>query len=228
MTQEPGRVPPPAMVVFDVNETLSDMSVLAGRFEEVGVGGHEAQTWFAAVLRDGFALTTVGENPAFADLAGEGLRLRLAGRVDDVDGAVEHVMAGFGSLDVHPDVVAGVHALRERGVRLVTLSNGSTTVAEGLLGRAGVLDEFEALLSVADAPAWKPAAAAYAHALDRGGIDAGDAMLVAVHPWDVDGASRAGLRTAWIDRSGGAAYPAYFRPAELVVDGVLALARRFA
>ena len=28
-------------------------------------------------------------------------------------------------------------------------------------------------------------------------------MLVAVHPWDIDGASRAGLVTAWLNRSGG-------------------------
>ncbi len=33
-----------------------------------------------------------------------------------------------------------------------------------------------------------------------------DAMLVAVHPWDIDGAARAGLATAWINRNGGV-YP---------------------
>ena len=32
-------------------------------------------------------------------------------------------------------------------------------------------------------------------------------VLVAVHPWDVDGARRAGLQTAWVNRSGGA-FPA--------------------
>ena len=34
-------------------------------------------------------------------------------------------------------------------------------------------------------------------------------MLVAVHPWDIDGAHRAGLGTAWINRTG-ATYPDYF------------------
>jgi 2-haloacid dehalogenase len=34
-------------------------------------------------------------------------------------------------------------------------------------------------------------------------------LLVAVHPWDIDGAARAGLSTAWIDRSG-APYPESF------------------
>jgi len=33
-------------------------------------------------------------------------------------------------------------------------------------------------------------------------------LMVAVHPWDVDGAAHAGMRTAWVDRSGGH-YPSY-------------------
>lgn len=50
----PGR---PYLVVFDVNETLSDMSPLAARFEDVGAPSLTAQIWFAELLRDGFALT---------------------------------------------------------------------------------------------------------------------------------------------------------------------------
>lgn len=50
-------------------------------------------------------------------------------------------------------------------------------------------------------------------------------MLVAVHPWDVDGAARAGLRSCWIDRTG-APYPLRFRRPDLVADGLDDLARR--
>lgn len=54
-------------------------------------------------------------------------------------------------------------------------------------------------------------------------MPATEAMLVAVHPWDVDGAGRAGLRTAWLNRSGGE-FPAHLRPPELTVSGLPALA----
>lgn len=33
-------------------------------------------------------------------------------------------------------------------------------------------------------------------------------LLIAVHPWDIHGAHEAGLRTAWINRTG-VQYPAY-------------------
>ncbi len=224
-TAEPTR---PTLVVFDVNETLSDMAPLQERFERVGLQRHEAATWFAGLLRDGFALTSVGVNPAFADLAAEALRGRLeaaGANPDDVEDSVEQVMSAFGELAVHPDVVDGVRALRAGGLRLVTLSNGSTAVADGLLTRAGIRHEFEMLLSVANAPAWKPAAASYAYALDRCEVEAEEAVLVAVHPWDIDGASRAGLRTGWLTRGAGR-YPSYFRAPEWTGNDLIELAAR--
>ena len=132
-------------------------------------------------------------------------------------------MGAFGGLSLHPDVAAGVHALREQGIRLVTLSNGSTAVAEGLLERAGLTDDFEQLLSVADGPAWKPAAGAYGRALEVCGVPAEEAMLVAVHPWDIDGAARAGLRTGWLRREA-PGYPAYFLRPEVEVNDLEDLA----
>ena len=217
----------PALVVFDVNETLSDMSPLRAAFERVGLAPHEVEAWFAGLLRDGFALTSVGVSPAFVDLATSSLRIRL-GQHDaseqELRSRVDEVMSTFTSLPVHPDVVAGIRALGEAGIRLVTLSNGSASVAEGLLERAGVGDAVEQMLSVEDAGAWKPHPAAYAHALEACGVAAGEAMLVAVHPWDVDGAARAGLRTGWLNR-GGAGYPSYFTAPEVEAPDLPALAR---
>ncbi|MGJ7908049.1 haloacid dehalogenase type II [Actinopolyspora sp. H202] len=201
----------PSVVVFDVNETLSDMSPIADRFTEIGAPQNLAKTWFAAVLRDGFALTAAGSPERFAVLADSALRTLLNDlRLDrDVDEAVEHVLSGFMDLPVHPDVPDGARALRAAGFRLVTLSNGSTRVAERLLTRAGIRQAFEVLLSVEDAGIWKPARGAYEYAARTCGTDPAEMLLVAVHPWDIDGAARAGMSTAWLNRSG-APYPAHF------------------
>lgn len=227
---------PPSVVVFDVNETLSDMTPLADAFERVGLGATAVEAWFASVLRDGFALTAVGANPGFADVASEALRGRLSaareatdsartGDRDGLDEAVDDVMGTFTSLSVHPDVVDGVRALREHGTRLVTLSNGSTKVAQGLFERSGLLDSFEKLLSVEDAGAWKPHPTAYAYALESCGVAPEDAMLVAVHPWDIDGAARAGLRTGWLNRKG-VRYPTYFTAPDVEAGDLVQLAQQ--
>ncbi len=217
--------PRPSVVVFDVNETLSDLSPMSERFADLGVPGSMAKQWFAALLRDGFALTAAGASEKFA-VVGEGvLRTLLAAEeLDrDLDEAVEHVMSGFTALPVHADVPEGVRALHGLGLRLVTLTNGSTAVGEQLFAQAGIRDAFETLLSVEDAGAWKPDPASYAYAARTCGVEASELLLVAVHPWDIDGASRAGLATCWVSRSG-AGYPGHFRPPTHTVQALPELA----
>ncbi len=216
----------PSVIVFDVNETLSDMSPLADRFAEAGAPASLAKLWFATLLRDGFALTAVGDNSAFAEIGAEALRGLLAGMdlTMEADAAVEHIMQGMAGLELHPDVPDGVSALKEAGYRLVTLTNGSADIAENLFNAAGIRDSFDLLLSVDDAPAWKPARGAYDFAAAACGTDPEQMLLVAVHPWDIHGAARAGLGTAWISRSG-APYPAYFAEPDYTVTSLPELAR---
>ena len=215
----------PTVVVFDVNETLSDMGPMASRFADVGAPEQLAGLWFAAVLRDGFALTAAGGTAPFSRIGAGALRLLLEGTAPDseLDAAVEHVMAGLVSLPLHPDAVDGVRALRRAGLRLVTLSNGAAQIAETLLATGGIRDEFEALLSVEDAGTWKPARGAYEYAARVCGTDLTELLLVAVHPWDIDGAARAGLATAWVNRKGGQ-YPDYFTAPDRTVASLTDLA----
>ena len=222
--------PAPALIIFDVIETLSDMSPLQQRFEEVGLDAHEATTWFATLLRDGFALTVTGAKPSLASPARGSLEVSLAGHVPEqtLEHAVLHIIESLSGLGVHGDVVDGVTALAEQSRRLATLSNGGTAVAEALFAAAGICDHFDQLRTVEDAPRWKPDQEAYHYALRSCELDEpGEAMLVAVHPWDIEGARSAGLSTAWINRSG-VRYPPYFGAPDLQASSVLDLAQQLA
>ena len=219
----------PQVVVFDVNETLSDMAPLATRFRDVGAPELTATVWFASLLRDAFALTAAGGTPRFGTLAAAGIRSVLTGQplTRDMDAAVEHILGGFTALEVHPDVPAGVRALTGSGRRLATLSNGSADIADRLLTNAGLRQEFEHVLSVDDAGVWKPAPGSYAYAARTCGVEPAEMMLVAVHPWDIDGANRAGMTTAWINRDG-RPYPEYFTAPTHTVEALTELSGRLA
>jgi 2-haloacid dehalogenase len=208
------------VIVLDVNETLSDLSPLEERFADVGAGPAAAGTWFAAVLRDGFALSVADARPVFADVAREAARALLSRSPLDrtLDEAVQHVMDGLGALPLHDDVAPALRRLAAAGFRVVTLSNGPTSVAHDLLERAGVLDQVEALFTVEEHTTWKPAPAAYGYAAAQLNLAPWDMALAACHPWDVDGAIRAGLRAVWVNRDG-AAYPETFTaPTATVTD----------
>ena len=82
-------------LVLDVNETLSDMAPLGGVLGEHGAPAELAQTWFASVLRDGFALSIRRQAPPFLQLAREDLRRCLtdvAGLDAEVDDVVDDVV----------------------------------------------------------------------------------------------------------------------------------------
>lgn len=217
--------PRPSVIVFDVNETLSDMAPLARRFAEVGAPELLARVWFASLLRDGFALAATGGTETFTRLGADLLRAMLAGAALNrtVGDAADYILAGVAELGVHSDVPEGVRILRQHGLRLVTLSNGSAGVADRLLATAGIRGEFEQLLSVEDAGAWKPVRAAYAHAARTCSVSIEEMLLVAVHPWDIHGAHQAGMRTGWINRQP-APYPGYFAAPRLRAPDLVALA----
>ncbi|MBG6192407.1 2-haloacid dehalogenase [Arthrobacter sp. CAN_A212] len=218
----------PSVIVFDVNETLSDMGPLAEAFNRAGAPASLARLWFTEVLRDGFALTAAGNNPAFADLATDNLSRHLAqtSGQGDYQKQIEAIMGVFKNLPLHPDAAPGIKAL-SRITQLITLSNGATSVAEDLLERGGVQDKFSRFLSVQDAPRWKPASEAYDYAARELNQSANQLLLVAVHPWDIHGANVAGLQTAWINREG-ASYPSYFTPPDIEAEDLLVLADKIA
>ena len=203
------------LVVLDVNETLSDLTPMRERFASIGLPEEAAATWFASVLRDGFALAAMGRAATFAEIGAATLRNQLAAAgLAAGEEQVSTVLSAFTELSVHPDVGDGLRTLRDAGLRVVTLTNGGTPVPDRLLTRAGLRDLVETLLSVDDAGIWKPAAGAYAYAAQATGVPAARSALVAVHPWDVAGAQAAGLVGAWVDRNA-TPYPTYFPPPDV-------------
>jgi 2-haloacid dehalogenase len=220
----------PSVALLDVNETLSDLSRLGQRFEEVGAPAQLLPTWFAATLRDGMALTASGEYAAFRDVA----RAVLRGLLSDhprlhtpSEEAVEHVLGGMGTLPVQADVADGLRLLCEAGIRVATLTNGAPAIAQGLLERAGLEDMVERNIGVEEVGRWKPAPEPYRHACRAMGVEEAQAMLIAAHPWDVHGAKRAGLRAGWVNRHG-RPYPEVFAPPDVSAGDLPALARALA
>lgn len=216
---------PPVLLLFDVNETLSDTAALAGVLEGLGAPGHLGQTWFASVLRDGFALTAAGHAAPFSAVARAAARSLLAAHLPpgSVDDAVEALVGAIGSLPLHPDVAGGLAGLTASGVRVAALTNGSAAVASELLERGGVRQHLEAVLSVEafGEGAWKPAASAYRGACTSLAVEAHEVVLVAAHRWDVDGAGGAGLGTVLVDRStAGRQGPGVFREPDRTVTGL--------
>lgn len=120
-------------------------------------------------------------------------RAGIAHTEEDARGLV----AAIERLKPFPEVPAALDRLRAR-FRLVVLSNGDPDMLEQAKRHHGV--PFEAVISVAEAGAFKPHRATYTKAAELLGMRMEEVLFVANHEFDVVGAKAAGMRTAFIDR----------------------------
>lgn len=208
------------VVAFDVNETLFSLERLAPVFTGAGLDPQLVPLWFARLLRDGFALTAMGQYQPFFELAADTLRSLNPDNVDDA--AVEAALSAFRSLDAHPDVEPALRLLHDAAVPAVTLTNGSAALVRALLNRAGLIPLVRRTLSVDEVRRWKPAPEPYLWAATELGVQPSHVALVASHPWDCAGAQGAGLVSAWVNRND-ARWPAVFTPPDVTGRDLVAV-----
>jgi 2-haloacid dehalogenase len=100
-----------------------------------------------------------------------------------------------------PDAVPALRALAGMGYELAVFSNGTPAMIRNCLENSGLGEFFGQRISVDDVRAFKPSPVAYQHAADRLSLPADRIRLVTCNTFDSVGASAAGLRTAWVNRS---------------------------
>jgi 2-haloacid dehalogenase len=225
--EELGMARRPRVIAFDVVETLFSLESLRHRLIDAGQPGHLLELWFAQLLRDAFALCASGGFRPFADIATTALAA-VSSHLLPGD-TVQGLVAGFGELDVHPDVEPAMRRAADAGIEVIALTNGSASTTRALLQRAGVQGYVRQVVSVDDVQRWKPAPQIYRHAAKTCQVEPKQIALVAVHGWDTHGAHEAGLVTGWVSRLEGRFSPLLARPdvtgADLVevVDALVAL-----
>lgn len=220
----------PAVVAFDVIETLFNLDPLRDRLTQAGLPADALGEWFARMLRDAMSLSMTGVYKPFREVAKGTLQAMLAeAKVDAKPKQIDPVLAGFAELPAHPDVALAFERLREAKVRVITLTNGSAENTKKLLDQAKLDGLVERSVSIDEVKRWKPAKEVYLYAADAAKVEPARMALVAAHDWDCHGAARAGLVTGFVARKGTGYHPAMDPPdlrgptLKEAIDGLLAL-----
>lgn len=203
----------PEVIVFDVNETLLDLSALDPQFERVFGDASVRQRWFAQVLQSALVATLLDDYTDFGTIGAAALQMtaaRESAPLSEDDRAA--ILGGMLTLPPHPEAAESLSRLRDAGLRLATLTNSTAQVAEAQLRNAGLFDYFERVLSVEAMQRFKPAAETYRMAARELGVETGDMRLVSAHDWDIAGALRAGCAAAFVARPGMVIGPLGERP----------------
>ena len=215
------------VIVFDMNETLLDLSALDPTFARIfGTtdGAELRKKWFGTVLELFLTATITTAYRSFDNLTDDAIQMLAAqqGRVASA-GDRATLRAALGKMPAYADVLPGLMRLKQDGFRLALLSNSTQVAAERLLNNAGIRDQFEHVLSADAVQRFKPAREAYEYAARALGVGTADILLVAAHGWDVAGAMAAGCRAAFVARPGKVLSPGAAKP-QFESGGLIALA----
>ena len=191
----------PAVVAFDVIETLMSLEPLRARLTDIGQPPGLLEAWYTRTLRDGMALSATGDYVPFSEVAEAALRGLTHYTVSDEQ--VSLVMAGFAELPAFPDAAPALTQLTDAGVRVACLTNGSAFLASSFVNRTGLGSLVDRVISVEEVYRWKPAGVVYLYAASVLDVPTDRLALVAAHDWDCHGAKRAGLTTGWVSRKAG-------------------------
>jgi len=193
------------VLAFDLYGTLVDPIAIAGELGQLlgeSGGAETARLWRGKQLEYSFRLTAMGRYEDFRWVTSRALDFALASVGARLpEGEAERLVEVYDQLRPFPDAIPALRALSGLGYELAVLSNGTPAMIGNCLGNSGLGEFFGERISVDEVRVFKPSPVVYRHAAGRLSVPAGQVRLVTSNAFDCVGASAAGMRTAWVNRS---------------------------
>ena len=200
-------------ILFDINETVLDLSTLKPKFKAAFGDESVMATWFSMLLHSSTVCILTDVHTNFATLAGTMLDSIAARKgITLSDRARNNIIMGFASLPPHNDIKPALAQLKSAGFRTVAFSNSSLNLISTQMTNAGLLEYFDDIISVEETGSFKPDPTVYKFAAKQLKQPLESLRLVATHDWDTHGALSVGMKAAYINRSGAIYHPLYRQP----------------
>ncbi len=197
-------------IFFDMNETLLNLSLLKTHFDKHFDDKYALRYWFMKLLHSSTVMGIMDTYLNFGELAGIALENLFHENNKQLSPESKtEILGGFKSLPAYDDVIPALDNLREQNIRVVAISNSSLEMIKEQLTNAGIIDKFDAYYSVDSVAKYKPFKDIYQATAKQEGLEIEDVVMIASHDWDLFGAKKAGLRTAYIKRKEALYHPYY-------------------
>lgn len=139
----------------------------------------------------------------FIDIARDALDFALAqSKLHLSDKERDLIMAGYDSMNIWPDVVPSLQAIKKEGLRISFLSNMTAKMLHRGIQNSNLNEFFDLVISTDEKHTYKPSGAAYQMAVERLKLKKDEILFVPFAGWDQAGAKWFGYPTFWVNRSG--------------------------
>ncbi|MDQ3279472.1 MAG: haloacid dehalogenase type II [Bacteroidota bacterium] len=209
--QEPeaaNHPPKPKVIILDVYETLLNMSDVERKVNTLLDSGKGYMLWFEMFQQYLFVENCLGQFSNFVTIAKATMQMtaqKMGRQVREDD--IEFVLELLKHLPVHDQVQEGLSELNDLGYRIAALTNSPENVVYERMEPTGLISYFEYVLSADKIKKYKPCIEVYEWAVKKLGVEKEETMLVSAHGWDIAGAAKAGLQTAYLKQNRQMLYP---------------------
>lgn len=188
--------------VFDAYGTLFDVHSAVGRYESrIGTQAKAvSELWRMKQLQYTWLRSLMGKHVPFWQLTGDALDYAMAAYSISDASLRDDLMSAYMELDAYPEAGDTLSSLKDAGMKLAILSNGSPDMLESGAVSAGIASLLDANLSVEEVGIYKPDPRVYQLAVDRLGVTKDQISFQSSNAWDAVGAATFGFRVAWINR----------------------------
>ena len=157
--------------------------------------------WFELFMQYCFVGNCIRQFNDFEALATA--TLQMAGKMFDRNITPEEAKQVLDLLKQAPlqeGMQEGFSNLLSQDFRMATLTNSSEKIIRERMERTGFISYFEMVLSAEHVRKYKPCIEVYEWAAQQLQLNLNEILLVSSHGWDIAGAARAGMRTAYLKR----------------------------
>lgn len=190
-------------IVFDLYGTLYDVHSVVQQCDAAypGRGVDISTMWRQKQLEYTWLRSLMGQYISFEQATHDALvytcnHLRL-----DLDETTCAVLCNaYLDLSPYPEVPAALQRLKDMGLPLAILSNGSVFSIDSVVKNSGLQEYFSHLLSVECVRVFKPDPRVYTLACQALDLPAPQILFVSSNAWDASGASHFGFDVCWVNR----------------------------
>jgi 2-haloacid dehalogenase len=192
-------------IAFDAYGTLFDVYSVGALAEELflGKGAALAVMWRDKQIEYTRLRTLCSQYADFWQVTGDALDYSCEALGLALDGqARSHLLGAYAKLAAFQENAGELTRLRNAGIPLAVLSNGTPGMLESAIAASGLSGFFDHVLSVDSVKKFKTAPEAYQLGPDAFKCKAQDILFVSSNCWDICGATWFGYRTIWLNRYG--------------------------
>ncbi len=189
---------------FDAYGTLFDVHSAVGEYREK-IGGKADQLsalWRSKQLEYTWLRSLMGVHADFWQVTQDALDYTLDSHDIDDEDLRENLMNAYLRLACYPEVKNMLAELKDKGMRVTVLSNGSPDMLEAALQSSGLNHDFDAIFSVEEVGIYKPHPSVYQIACDYLKLKPEEICFQSSNAWDAAGAAQFGFKVVWINRFG--------------------------